>query len=159
VVLDNVYDRDSQFTLFFGASGIGMALALLFNRRLILKYGAEKMVISAATVFVVVSVVGLVGTLLADGVPSVWFWFGWALIANAMGMIMAPMSVSLALEPMADKAGTAAAILGVAQLGVGAALAAIVDAQIDTTVTPMVFGALLYGALGLGCLTIALKPK
>ena len=91
--------------------------------------------------------------------PSVWFWFGWALIANAMSMIMGPMSASLALEPMADKAGTAAAILGVAQLGIGAAFAAIVDAQIDTTVTPMVFGALLYGALGLGCLTIALKPK
>jgi DHA1 family bicyclomycin/chloramphenicol resistance-like MFS transporter len=74
-------------------------------------------------------------------------------------MIMGPMSVSLALEPMADKAGTAAAILGVAQLGVGAAFAALVDAQIDTTVTPMVLGSLLYGSLGLGCLVIALKPK
>jgi DHA1 family bicyclomycin/chloramphenicol resistance-like MFS transporter len=144
---------------FFGASGIGMALALLFNRRLIVMYGAEKMVIRAATVFVVVSVVGLAGTLLADGVPSVWFWFGWALVANAMGMIMGPMSVSLALEPMADKAGTAAAILGVAQLGVGAAFAALVDAQIDTTVTPMVLGALVYGSLGLGCLVMALKTK
>ncbi len=159
VVLDKIYDRDSQFTLFFGASGVGMALALLFNRRLIVKYGAEKMVISAATVFVVVSVVGLAGTLLAGGVPSVWFWFGWALIANAMGMIMGPMSASLALEPMADKAGTAAAILGVAQLGAGAAFAAIVDAQIGTTVTPMVLGSLVYGSLGLGCLVIALKPK
>ena len=159
VVLDNIYGRDAQFTLFFGASGIGMALALLFNRRLIVMYGAEKMVIRAATVFVVVSVVGLVGTLLADGVPSVWWWFGWALVANAMGMIMGPMSASLALEPMADKAGTAAAILGVAQLGVGAAFAAIVDAQIDTTVTPMVLGALVYGSLGLGCLVIALKTN
>jgi DHA1 family bicyclomycin/chloramphenicol resistance-like MFS transporter len=158
-VIDEIYGRDSQFTLFFGASGIGMALALLFNRRLIEKFGAETMVIRAASVFVVACIGGLVGTLLADGVPSVWFWFGWALVANAMGMIMGPMSASLALEPMADKAGTAAAILGVAQLGVGAALAAIVDAQIGTTVTPMVLGALVYGSLGLGCLVMALRPS
>ena len=159
VVLDNVYNRDSQFSLFFAASGIGMALALLFNRRWIVKYGAEKMVIRASTAFVVVSVIGLIGTLLADGVPTVWFWFGWALIANAMFVIVGPMSATLALEPMADKAGTAAAMLGVAQLGVGAAFAAVVDAQIDTTVTPMVLGALVYGSLGLGCLVIALNSK
>lgn len=157
-VIDEIYGRDSQFTLFFGASGIGMALALLFNRRFIERFGAETMVFRAASVFVIASVVGLIGTLLADGVPSVWFWFGWALVANAMGMIMGPMSASLALEPMVDKAGTAAAILGVAQLGVGAALAAIIDAQIETTVTPMVLGALVYGSLGLGCLVMALRP-
>ncbi len=122
------------------------------------KFGAETMVVRAASVFVVASAVGLVGTLASDGVPSVWFWFGWALVANAMGIVMGPMSASLALEPMADKAGTAAAILGVAQLGVGAALAALIDAQIDTTVTPMVLGSLVYGALGLSCLLLALRP-
>jgi len=157
-VIDGIYDRDEQFSLFFGASGIGMAATLLFNRRLIVKFGAATMVLRAASVFVVVGAVGFVGTLLADGVPSVWFWFGWAFITNSMGIVMGPLSASLALEPMADKAGTAAAILGVAQLGVGAALAAVIDAQIDTTVTPMLLGSLVYGALGLGCLLVALRP-
>ena len=156
-ILDDVYDRDAQFTLFFGASGIGMALALLFNRRLIDRFGTRVMVQRAAVVFVAVTVVGLAATLAADGVPSVWIWFGWALAANAMSMIMGPMTGALALEPMADKAGVAAAILGVAQLGIGAGLAAIVDAQIDMTVTPMILGALVYGGLGLGCTVIALQ--
>jgi DHA1 family bicyclomycin/chloramphenicol resistance-like MFS transporter len=156
-VIDDVYDRSSQFTLFFGASGIGMALALLFNRRLIDRYGADKMVVRAGTVFVAVTMVGLVGTIAADGVPSVWWWFGWALVANAMSMIMGPMSAALALEPMADMAGTASAILGVSQLGVGAGLAAVVDAQIDDTVTPMLIGALVYGVAGLGCLLLAVR--
>ena len=115
------------------------------------------MVVLAATAFVVLAAVGLAGTLAADGVPSIWWWFGWAFLANAMSMIMGPMSASLALEPMADKAGTASAILGVAQLGVGAGLAAIVDAQIDATVTPMLLGALVYGVLGLGCLILATR--
>ena len=154
-VIDEIYDRPSQFTLFFGASGIGMALALLFNRPLIERFGAARMVVLAATVFVGLAAVGLVGTLAADGVPSIWWWFGWAFFANAMSMIMGPMSASLALEPMADKAGTASAILGVAQLGVGAGLAAIVDTQIDESVTPMLLGALVYGVLGLACLVLA----
>ena len=156
-ILDNVYGRDSQFTLFFGASGIGMALALLFNRRLIDRFGTRTMVMRAAAAFVVATVIGLALTLQADGVPSVWLWFGWAFAANAMSMIMSPMTGALALEPMADKAGVAAAILGVAQLGVGAGLAAIVDAQIDSTVTPMLVGALVYGSLGLGCALVALR--
>ena len=156
-ILDNVYGRDSQFTLFFGASGIGMALALLFNRRLIDRFGTRTMVVRAAAAFVVATVIGLALTLQADGVPSVWLWFGWAFAANAMSMIMSPMTGALALEPMADKAGVAAAILGVAQLGVGAGLAAIVDAQIDSTVTPMLVGALVYGSLGLGCALVALR--
>lgn len=156
-VIDEIYDRSSQFTLFFGASGIGMALALLFNRPLIERFGAARMVVLAATAFVILAAVGLAGTLAADGVPSIWWWFGWAFSANAMSMIMGPMSASLALEPMANKAGTASAILGVAQLGVGAGLAAIVDAQIDTTVTPMLAGALVYGVLGLGCIVLATR--
>jgi DHA1 family bicyclomycin/chloramphenicol resistance-like MFS transporter len=156
-VIDEIYDRSSQFTLFFGASGIGMALALLFNRPLIERFGAARMVVLAATAFVILAAVGLAGTLAADGVPSIWWWFGWAFLANAMSMIMGPMSASLALEPMANKAGTASAILGVAQLGVGAGLAAIVDAQIDTTVTPMLAGALVYGVLGLGCIVLATR--
>ena len=115
------------------------------------------MVVVAAGIFVTLAAIGLVGAIAADGVPSIWWWFGWAFCANAMSMIMGPMSASLALEPMADKAGTASAILGVAQLGVGAGLAAIVDAQIDTTVTPMLLGALVYGVLGLVCLVMATR--
>ncbi|MDG1187936.1 MAG: MFS transporter, partial [Ilumatobacter sp.] len=54
-VIDEIYDRSSQFTLFFGASGIGMALALLFNRPLIERFGAARMVVLAATAFVILA--------------------------------------------------------------------------------------------------------
>ncbi len=158
-VLDEVYGRGSQFTLFFGASGIVMAAALLYNRRLIDRFGTRAMVARAGAAYVVVSVLGLAAALASNGVPSVWVWFGWALAANAMTMIMGPMTGALALEPMADKAGTVAAILGVAQLGVGAALAAVVDAQITTTVTPMIGGALVYGGLAVVCTWLALRVR
>jgi DHA1 family bicyclomycin/chloramphenicol resistance-like MFS transporter len=154
-ILDSVYGRDSQFAVFFGMSGIGMAVALLLNRRLIARFGTRKMALRAATVFVIAGAIGLAVALAADGVPSVWAWFVWAVVANSMSTIMTPMSAALALEPMADKAGTASAILGTSQLGIGALLAAIVDAQIDDTVTPMLVGALLFGVFGLASLSFA----
>lgn len=154
-ILDTVYGRDSQFTLFFGLSGVGMAVALLSNKRMIARHGTRAMSRRAATTYVVVGVVGLVAALVADGVPSVWIWFGWAALANACTTVMTPMSTALALEPMADKAGTVSAILGVAQLGVGALLAALVDARIDDTVTPMIAGSLIFGVAGLTALVVA----
>lgn len=53
------------------------------------------------------------------------------------------------------RAGVASAVMGVAQLGIGAGLAAVVDAQIDTTVTPMLVGAVSFGMLGWVALRLA----
>ena len=135
-IFDEVYDRDSQFTVFFGLSGVGMAVALLLNNQLIDRFGTRSMLRSAALVHVLVTAAVLVVVFAADGVPSVWLWFGWAVVTNAMTMVIGPMASALAMEPMADKAGTASAILGLSQLGIGAVLAAIIDARIGATVTP-----------------------
>ncbi len=155
-VIDVVYDRDDQFTIFFGLSGAGMAIALLANNRLIDRFGTRRMVRLASAGFVVVTVLGLIVAIAGDGRPSFALWFGWAVLANACAMVIGPMSASLALEPMADKAGTASALLGVAQFGVGALLAAVVDAQIGDTVTPMLVGALVYGSISLVAMLLAL---
>jgi DHA1 family bicyclomycin/chloramphenicol resistance-like MFS transporter len=158
-IIDRVYDRDGQFTIFFGLSGAGMAIALLSNKRLIARFGTRLMAMRAATAFVVIGVLGTTMALATDGVPSVWLWFAWATLANACTTVMTPMSTALALEPMADKAGTVSAILGLAQLGVGALLAAVVDAQIDDTVTPMIAGSLIFGTCGLASLWVALRGR
>ena len=151
-VIDRVDGRDAQFTLFFGLSGVGMAVALVANNRLIQRFGVRRMATRAATVFVVVGLVGSALAVSLDGVPSIWLWFTWVMIANSMSMIISPMCAAIALEPMAERAGTASAVLGLAQLGAGATLAALVDAQIDQTVTPMVVGATVFGLAGLGVL-------
>ena len=59
-----------------------------------------------------------------------------------------PMSSDLAIEPMAAKAGTASAILGLSQLGIGSVLAAAIDSRVGCTVTPMLVGGLVFGAAG-----------
>jgi DHA1 family bicyclomycin/chloramphenicol resistance-like MFS transporter len=151
-ILDRVYDRDDQFTLFFGLSGAGMALALLLNNRLIDRFGTASMLRVSAVAHVATTAVVLLLVVAADGVPSVWLWFAWAVVSNALTMVINPMASALAMEPMADKAGTASAILGLSQLGVGAVLAAVVDARIDATVTPMLAGGAVFGSAGLAAL-------
>ena len=156
-ILDEIYGRDSQFTVFFGLSGAGMAIALVLNNGMIDRFGMRSMLRWSAAIHVVATGTTLVLVLAASGVPSVWAWFGWALISNAMTMVIGPMSSALAMEPMADKAGTASAILGLSQLGVGSVLAAIVDAQIDMTVTPMLVGGVVFGLAGAGALVLATR--
>lgn len=157
VVLDQVYDRDSQFTIFFGLSGVGMAIALLSNGRLIDRFGTRPLVVWASVGFVVATAVGSAFALAAGGVPSVWVWFAWACVANALNMVIGPMSSAIAMEPMGDMAGMASALLGLTQLGGGAILAALIDARIDGTVSPMVVGSLIYGVAGLGCMVLAVR--
>ena len=151
-VIDRIYGRSSQFTLLFGLSGVGMAAALLVNNRLISRFGVRPMAVRAAWVFVLAGLAGLTVAIAWGGVPPLWAWFAWALVANAMSMIMTPMCAAIALGPMADQAGMASAVLGLGQLGVGALLAAVVDARIGATVTPMLVGATGFGIAGLGAL-------
>lgn len=147
--ISEIFGRGTQFTLFFGLSGVGMAVALLVNNRLIDRFGMGRMLRVASVVHVAASVIGLGFVVAADGVPAIGVWFAWALVVNAMTMIVGPMASALAMEPMGDRAGTASAILGLSQLGIGSLLAAVVDAQVDETVTPMLVGSVAFGIPGL----------
>jgi DHA1 family bicyclomycin/chloramphenicol resistance-like MFS transporter len=148
-IIDDIYDRGSQFAFWFAASGIVIAMALLANGRMIDRFGSRRVAVAVSIAFVATCVVGSTVTLAADGVPSIWIFFAWAAIANALGTVITPPCAALALEPMGALAGTASAVLGFVSLGGGAVLAAIVDAQIDTTVTPMVVASLIFGVIGL----------
>jgi len=59
---------------------------------------------------------------------------------------------------MGAQAGTASSVLGVITLAGGAGLAAIIDASIDQTVTPMAIGYLVCSLLTVGALRWAGDP-
>ncbi|NND01312.1 MAG: MFS transporter, partial [Acidimicrobiia bacterium] len=158
-IIENIYDSGDYFVWLFGLSGVAMSLALFSNGRLITRFGAPKVAWAAAISFVVVNFLGLIATLLSDAGPSLAIWLIWACASNATGAMVAAVCAALALEPMGKIAGTAASILAFAQLGPGAALAAIVDSQIGETVTPMISGALVYSLLGIASLRWSLRSS
>ena len=72
--------------------------------------------------------------------------------ANAFTTMLTPTCYALGLEPMGALAGTASAVMGFVSTAGGSALAAVVDAAIDDTVTPMAMGYVVYGSIALASL-------
>jgi DHA1 family bicyclomycin/chloramphenicol resistance-like MFS transporter len=124
-VLQGRYGLDQQsFALVFGAGAIALIGATQFNIVLLRRFTPQTIVIwalvaatLAGSVFVAVTAAG-VGGLAAFLVP-IW------LILAAMGLVI-PNAPALALSRHPDAAGTAAALLGAAQFGLGAAVAPLV---------------------------------
>jgi DHA1 family bicyclomycin/chloramphenicol resistance-like MFS transporter len=124
-VLQGHYGLDQQaFALVFGAGAIALIGATQFNVVLLRRFAAQAIVVWALAAAVAAGVVfvglayGRVGGLPGFVVPV------WAILA-AMGLVI-PNAPAVALARHPDAAGTAAALLGAAQFGLGAAVAPLV---------------------------------
>jgi DHA1 family bicyclomycin/chloramphenicol resistance-like MFS transporter len=124
-VLQGTYGLDQQaFALVFGTGAVALIGATQFNVVLLKRFTPQTITLWALAaallaggVFVGVSVAGVGG--LAGFVTPVW-----AILA-AMGLVI-PNAPAVALSRHTDAAGTAAALLGAAQFGLGAAVAPLV---------------------------------
>jgi DHA1 family bicyclomycin/chloramphenicol resistance-like MFS transporter len=158
-IIDRIYGREEQFVFFFATGGVLMVLALLVNNRLIARDGARARALLTSNALVAVTGVGLLTAVITDGTPSIWIWFGSVAVANACITTLTPMCSALALQPMGALAGTASAVLGFVSFAGGAVLAALVDAQIDNTITPMAIGYFLFAAIAAVFLRWAGEPS
>jgi DHA1 family bicyclomycin/chloramphenicol resistance-like MFS transporter len=124
-VLQGHYGLGQQaFALVFGAGAVALIAATQFNVVLLRRFAPQTIVLWALVAASVAGVVfvGLssfhVGGLLGFLLPV------WAIL-GAMGFVL-PNAPAVALSRHPDAAGTAAALLGAAQFGLGAALAPLV---------------------------------
>jgi DHA1 family bicyclomycin/chloramphenicol resistance-like MFS transporter len=124
-VLQGRYGLDQQaFALVFGAGAVALIGATQFNVVLLRRFSPQTIVLwalvaasAAGMVFVGLSV-GNIGGLPGFVLPV------WAILAP-MGLVI-PNAPAVALSRHPDAAGTAAALLGAAQFGLGAAVAPLV---------------------------------
>jgi len=124
-VLQGHYSLDQQaFALVFGAGAIALIGATQFNVVLLRRFAPQTIVLWA---LVAASVAGVVFVGLAyfhvGGLPG-FVLPVWAILAP-MGLVI-PNAPAVALSRHPDAAGTAAALLGAAQFGLGAAVAPLV---------------------------------
>jgi len=124
-VLQGHYGLDQQaFALVFGAGAVALIGATQFNVMLLRRFAPQTIVLWALVAAALAGVVfvGLsyehIGGLPGFVVPV------WAILA-AMGLVI-PNAPAVALSRHPDAAGTAAALLGAAQFGLGAAVAPLV---------------------------------
>ncbi len=145
------YGRPEWFALVFAISGLVMSASLVVNRWLIDRFGIRAVALGGTSTFVGVAMIGVALALAGGGLPPLWLWVVWVCVANGLNSILSPITMTLALDPLGEHAGTGASLLGFAQLGPGAILAAALDGLLgDTSITVMPLGMTVYG---LGALT------
>ncbi|NES27548.1 Bcr/CflA family efflux MFS transporter [Micromonospora terminaliae] len=115
---------EQQFGLAFGAGAVGLITATQLNVRLLRRYTPQRILVTA---LIVGTAAGLVLVAFAatgvGGLPAVLAAL-WVVLAAA-GLAM-PNAPALALSRHGEAAGTAAALLGAVQFGVGALAAPLV---------------------------------
>lgn len=135
-VLQDGYGLDGRtFGLVFGANSLGLTLASQLNPSLIRRIGVVN-VLSGAIVVALLAASGLV-------VAGLTGWGGLVGVLVPLGVVIAaaglslPNTPALALSRHGEAAGTAAAMLGAVQFGIGAGVAPIVGLFGSTDAVPM----------------------
>ncbi|MEH0826503.1 MULTISPECIES: multidrug effflux MFS transporter [unclassified Micromonospora] len=124
-VLQEQYGLDEQeFGLAFGAGAVGLIAATQFNVRLLRRYSPQRILVAALSVGTVagLALLAFAATGLG-GLPSLLVSL-WVVLAAA-GLAI-PNAPALALSRHGEAAGTASALLGAVQFGVGALAAPLV---------------------------------
>jgi DHA1 family bicyclomycin/chloramphenicol resistance-like MFS transporter len=136
LILADVFGLGAWFPVVFGGASLMLGAALLFNPRLIDRFGLRRMVRYALMGYLAASTLFAVIALASGGSPPFWLYLAGVLPILVAHSFVMPNLNSAAMMPMGRVAGTAAAIIGsIATLG-GALIGALIDAAYDGSVTP-----------------------
>lgn len=144
VMMDRLRQPEWVFSLWFGGNALVSTVAFFIVPRLMVRWGRKS---TAQRGLIVVVGGGVLIACLYGSVPVsvVTFMGPIALLSIGFSMVLGA-AASLALEPFAERAGTAAALLGSIQLGGGATLATLL---LMTPLAPQVSLALICSGGGI----------
>ncbi len=148
-VLQNVYHFSAQtFSLFFGLNGCGLVIGAQINGRVVGRYGSHRLLTASLVSMTTASTALLIGISLhvaLAGVLACLF-----AIVFSMGFLT-PNAMALALNDFPSAAGSAAALIGVLQFGIGALVAPLVGIGGNHDAVPMatVMVAMAFSAITL----------
>ncbi|MFA9446777.1 multidrug effflux MFS transporter [Egicoccus sp. AB-alg6-2] len=149
IIFGETFGRPEAFPVIFGGIAASMGLAMLGNTRLVRRFGTRRTAHAVLLGYVVVAGVLLAVALATAGRPPLAVFL--PLLASILvghGLLI-PNFNTIAMAPMAARAGTAASVIGAIQLAVGATLGAVLDRLFDGTILPISFGFLGYGIVAL----------
>ena len=143
------YQQGDYFALWFGLFAVAIAIAMMLNGRLVMKYGMRVLSKWALRGSIALSGVFLLAALVFGGHPPLWM-LGVYLFANffCCGMLFGNYN-AIALEPMGRIAGMASAISGAGSSLLAIIFGAIIGQFYDDTVVPLAAGFTVLGVLAL----------
>ncbi|MEZ5297049.1 MAG: MFS transporter [Ilumatobacteraceae bacterium] len=149
LIIDQTYDLQPWFPLFFGGLALVMLGAMLVNSRFVERIGLTRL-LGMAFVGSLVSIVSLlVVSIATDGEPP--FWLFVVLISAVLfcQQLLIPNINAAAMRPLADVAGTGAAVLGMVSGVLGAVIGELINRRFDGTITPLAIGFVVAGAVAM----------
>lgn len=135
----------TSFALVFASNAIAFIGCAQFNGVMGRRFGLDRVVLTAASVFACLTLVLLVLTAIGDAGLFV-LWFMLFVSFGSLGFVV-PTSVVLALDEHGPIAGTASSLVGTLQMLAGAAVTAGVSIFADGSPTPMVIGMAVCGVV------------
>ncbi|MEO7330636.1 MAG: multidrug effflux MFS transporter [Minicystis sp.] len=133
-----------RYGLFFGATAIFLLLGAALNGRLVARIAPARLLRGGLFTLMIAGLILALAAVLGGGLvailpPLLLFFAGLGFVS--------PNATAAALEPMANMAGVASALLGVFQMVGGAAAGWAVSALYDRSARPMAFSVAALGTL------------
>jgi DHA1 family bicyclomycin/chloramphenicol resistance-like MFS transporter len=147
----------SAFSVVFASNAIAFIGSAQFNSVLMRRFGAERVVRKAITVFAVLT--SLLFALTIAGIENLFVLWGLIFLSfGSLGFVI-PSTAVLALENHGPVAGTASALMGTLQLSTGALMIVVVSALNDGTSLSMVGAIMACGLIAFALSMRILTPK
>jgi len=153
----DVFHAPGLFTTVFALIAGGIAVAAVFNARLVEKLGSR--LIGHAALLGFIGFSGIHALVTLAGQETIWTFgilqcltmFCFGLLAGNFG--------AMAMEPMGHIAGTASSAQGFISTIVGSLVGFLIGQQFDGSVVPMAMGMLICGIVALGFVLLAEKGR
>lgn len=144
-VISELYGLRAWFGIAFGGVATALALASIFNARLVGHIGVRRISHIALLSFIVINAVH---TLIAMFImPPFWVFYTLLTLAMMLFAMIGANFSALAMEPAEERAGTTAALYGSVTSILGAGLGAIVGQAYNGSVLPLIAGMTVLGML------------
>jgi DHA1 family bicyclomycin/chloramphenicol resistance-like MFS transporter len=148
-IFGELYGQGKLFALWFGLFAVGIAIAMMFNARLVMAYGMRRLSKWALRLSIAFSLIFFAVALLGQGLPPLWT-LGVYLFCNffCCGMLFGNYN-AIAMEPMGRVAGMAAAISGALSTLVALATGTLIGRFYEGNAYVLVAGFLIMGLAAL----------
>ncbi len=148
-VFQTVYDTGDLFAVYFGIAALSIGAASIFNSNAVMRLGMRFLTWRALFSITFLSGLFLVPVEMFDGVPPMWSFMVWLLVAFfAVGILFGNFN-ALAMEPLGHMAGLGAALVGSVSTLISLPLGWAVGHLFDNTIVPLVAGFAILGAVSL----------
>ena len=143
------FDVGDMFSLYFAVAAMSLVISSMANAAFVMRLGMYRLTLIALVGLTLLSFAFWAVLPMFGGVPPLWLFITWQLLAFfCVGITFANIN-TMALEPLGHMAGLGAAFIGSISTFIALPLASFIGNAFDETVYPLVIGFAVLGFLTL----------